>query len=108
MSVRHQGLCIGSHFKLINDPLRINLVFPAKIYTFPTEEIYAVHGRGCLNKEVNNKGGIYDVQGGGGCEISGEREGSIFNFLHAGCMNYFLEQPIMPVSESSNCNVQRG
>ena len=44
---------------------------------------------------------------GRGCEISGEREGSIFNFLHAGCMNYFLEQPIMPVSESSNCDVQR-
>ena len=44
---------------------------------------------------------------GRGCEISGERAGSIFNFLHAGCMNYFLEQPIMPVSESSNCDVQR-
>ena len=37
---------------------------------------------------------------GRGCEISGEREGSVFNFLHAGCMNHFLEQPIMPVSSS--------
>ena len=59
VSVRHQGLCIGSHFKLINDPLRINLVFPAKIHTFPTEEIYAVHGGGGLNK--GREGNFVDV-----------------------------------------------
>ena len=80
VSVRHQGLCISSHFKLINDPLRINLVFPAKIYTFPTEEIYAVHGGGCLNKEVNNKGGIYDVQGGEGLWDIWREGGEYFQF----------------------------
>ena len=55
VSVRHQGLCIGSHFKLINDPLRINLIF----HTFPTEEIYAVHGGGGLNK--GREGNFVDV-----------------------------------------------
>ena len=59
VSVRHQGPCIGSHFKLINDPLRINRVFPAKIHTFPTEEIYAVHGGGGLNK--GREGNFVDV-----------------------------------------------
>ena len=55
MSVRHQGLCIGSHFKLINDPLRMNLVVPAKIHTFPTEEISsAVHGGGGLKGRGGN------------------------------------------------------
>ena len=58
VSVRHQGLCIGSHFKLINDPLRMNLVVPAKIHTFPTEEISAVHGGGGLNGRGGN---FFDV-----------------------------------------------
>ena len=54
VSVRHQGLCIGSHFKLINDPLRMNLVVPAKIHTFPIEEISDVHGRDGLKRRGGN------------------------------------------------------
>ena len=54
VSVRHQGLCIGSHFKLINDPLRMNLVVPTKIHTVPIEEISAVHGGGGLKGRGGN------------------------------------------------------
>ena len=54
MSVRYQGPCIGSHFKLINDPLRMNLVVPAKIHTFPTEEISASNEGGGLKGRGGN------------------------------------------------------
>ena len=47
LSVRYQGPCIGSHFKLIN-------VVPANIHTFPTEEISAVHGGGGLKGRGGN------------------------------------------------------
>ena len=45
---------MGSHFKLINDQLRMNLVVPAKIHTFLTEDISAVQGGGGLKGRGGN------------------------------------------------------